>query len=87
MTDGEQVPGELLDGFGAGGGPSAQADDADPSINVCYCKSVTRGEVIHAIRDRALTTVAEVAEHTRASTGCGGCRPDLERLLVEGRPT
>ncbi|MHB8694579.1 MAG: molybdopterin-dependent oxidoreductase [Solirubrobacteraceae bacterium] len=82
LIDGEQVPSELLDTFGASSGPSATVDDLDPSINVCSCQAVTRGAIIHAIRDRNLTTVPEIAEHTRASTGCGGCRPDLERLLA-----
>jgi NAD(P)H-nitrite reductase large subunit len=49
--------------------------------NVCSCQGVTRGEIVHAIRDRALRTVEQVAEHTRASTGCGGCRPDIAALL------
>jgi NAD(P)H-nitrite reductase large subunit len=43
---------------------------------------VTRGEIVHAIRDRGLRTVAQVAEHTRALTGCGGCRPDVAALLA-----
>jgi NAD(P)H-nitrite reductase large subunit len=42
---------------------------------------VARGEIVHAIRDRALETVEQVAEQTRASTGCGGCRPEVEALL------
>jgi NAD(P)H-nitrite reductase large subunit len=50
-------------------------------MNVCSCQGVTRGEIVHAIRDRALDTVEQVAEHTRASTGCGGCRPDIAALL------
>ncbi len=85
LTNRESVPAELLDGFGASSGPSATVDDLDPSTNVCSCQGVTRGEIVHAIRDRKLTTVPEVAEHTRASTGCGGCRPDLERLLALAR--
>lgn len=81
LTDGEPVPADLLNGFGASSRPSATVDDLDPSMNICSCQGVTRGEIVHAIRDRKLTTVPEVAEYTRASTGCGGCRPDLEQLL------
>ena len=86
LAGGEEVPGELLDQFGAASMPSAPLEDADPGINVCSCQSITRGEIIHSIRDRQLTTVAQVAEHTRASTGCGGCRPDVERLLAAVNP-
>ena len=82
LTDSEPVPAELLDTFGTSSGPSATVDDLDPTTNVCSCQAVTRGQIVHAIRDRQLKTVAEIAEHTRASTGCGGCRQDLERLLT-----
>ncbi|MHB8657659.1 MAG: molybdopterin-dependent oxidoreductase [Solirubrobacteraceae bacterium] len=87
LTDGEQVPAELLDRFGAGTEPSPAVDELDPSINVCSCQGVSRGEIIHAIRDRNLTSVSELARHTRASTGCGGCRSDLERLLAQANRT
>jgi NAD(P)H-nitrite reductase large subunit len=80
----QQVPAELLDGFGER--PSTTVDELDPSINVCSCQNVSRGDIVQAIRDRKLTTVSEVAEHTRAATGCGGCRPDLERLIVLALP-
>ena len=68
------APGE---GYG-----SPTVADGDPAANVCSCLGVTRGEILHAIRDRSLRTVAQVAEHTRASTGCGGCRPDVVALLA-----
>ena len=82
LTDSELVPSELLDGFAARAQPTPTLEAADPSINVCSCQGVTRGEIVHAIRDRTLTTVAQVAEHTRAATGCGGCRPAVERILA-----
>jgi ferredoxin-nitrate reductase len=88
LRDDDEVPPALLDGFadapagGYGDGPSA---DADPDLNVCSCQGVTRGEIVHVIRDRALETVEQVAEHTRASTGCGGCRPDIAALLAAVR--
>jgi ferredoxin-nitrate reductase len=76
LRDGDEVPAELL------GGLDAPAPDLGPDdANVCSCQGVTRGEIVHAIRDRALRTVEQVAEHTRASTGCGGCRPDIAALL------
>ena len=81
----EEVPAELLDGF-ADAPPEGYGDesvlDADPEVNVCSCQGVTRGEIVRAIRDRDLRRVDQVAEHTRASTGCGGCRADVEGLLA-----
>jgi ferredoxin-nitrate reductase len=83
LTDHDEVPADLLDGFADAPPPDPGGTDvADPETNVCSCQAVTRGEILHAIRDRGLTTVAQVSEHTRASTGCGGCRPDVEALLA-----
>ena len=82
LTSREPLPTELLDGFAARAQPSSALGQVDASINICSCQGVTRGQIIHAIRDRALTTIEQVAEHTRASTGCGGCRADVERLLA-----
>jgi ferredoxin-nitrate reductase len=80
LRDGGEVPAALL------GGLEAPPTDIGPDdANVCSCQGVTRGEIVHAIRDRALQTVEQVAEHTRASTGCGGCRPDITALLAAVR--
>jgi NAD(P)H-nitrite reductase large subunit len=84
LEEGAEVPAELLDGFAdapAGGYGDASIADGDPAVNVCSCQGVARGEIVHAIRDRGLERVEQVARHTRATTGCGGCRPDVERLL------
>jgi NAD(P)H-nitrite reductase large subunit len=42
---------------------------------------VTAGEIRDAIRARGLTTVAGVANATRASTGCGGCAREVDALV------
>jgi ferredoxin-nitrate reductase len=54
---------------------------ADPHTTVCSCMAVSQGEIVAAIRDRDLQTVEQVAEATRASTGCGGCRGDVAAVL------
>jgi ferredoxin-nitrate reductase len=80
-----EVPDALLDGFAdapAEGYGDPGILDADPAANVCSCQGVTRGEIVHAIRDRGLRTVEQVAEYTRASTGCGGCRPEVSELVA-----
>ena len=82
LADRARVPDSLLED---GAAPEA-GDTADPGTNVCSCQGVTRGEILDAIGSRRLTTVAQVAEHTRASTGCGSCRPDVQALLSVGSP-
>jgi ferredoxin-nitrate reductase len=62
----------------------APAVDAElvPDDVVCSCHQVSAGAVHEAIRARGLTTVAQVASATRASTGCGGCAADVRALLA-----
>ena len=82
LTDHEEVPTELLEVVGVAGARDTSTDGLDQSMNICSCQAVTRGEIVHAIQHRNLTTLSQVAEHTRASTGCGGCRLDVERILA-----
>jgi nitrite reductase (NADH) large subunit len=51
------------------------------SETVCGCLGVTKGEIIGAIHSQGLTTLAQVKDRTRASTGCGSCTGKCESLL------
>lgn len=81
LADGDEVPAELLDGHPYHANSDASAAATDPAMNVCSCQNVSYGEIAHAITDRSLDTIEQVAEHTRASTGCGGCRTDVKAIL------
>jgi len=83
LDDGGEIPAALLDGPPASA--NAEAEHVDPGMNVCSCQGVTHGEIEHAIRDRGLQTVEQVASSTRASTGCGGCRADVTAILARVR--
>ena len=52
---------------------------------VCSCRAVSDRAVRAAIADGA-TTVEEVSARCAAASRCGGCSPELERLLAEFRP-
>jgi len=47
---------------------------------VCHCKGVTDGQIRSAI-DAGARTPVEISAHCRAGTGCGGCLPEVCRLL------
>ena len=81
LRDGDVVSEALLGVGGPEADAAVDAADGDPDEAICSCQAVTRGAIVHAIRDRGLTSVAQVAEHTRASTGCGGCRADVTAIL------
>ena len=45
----------------------------------CYCVPTQR--IVDAIRGQRLGTVDAVRNATKAGSGCGCCRPDVQRLL------
>ncbi len=51
------------------------------SETVCGCMGVTKGSIIHAIHDQGVSTLAQLKERTRASTGCGSCTGLCQQLL------
>jgi ferredoxin-nitrate reductase len=74
---GAPVPDEVL----AGGAEPAQTASGDELV--CSCQAIPRATIEAAIRANALTTVEQVARHTQAGTGCGGCRVRVHGLLAE----
>ncbi|HEV2773493.1 MAG TPA: molybdopterin-dependent oxidoreductase [Thermoleophilaceae bacterium] len=66
-------------------GADGDAEDADdPDAIVCSCNRVTRSELEEAIASSGLESVAEVAEATKATTGCGSCTGEVEELIANG---
>jgi NAD(P)H-nitrite reductase large subunit len=59
----------------------SQADaEADNDQLICFCHTVTRGQIRAAIRAGA-TTIEKIQSDTCASTGCGGCECDVRDIL------
>ncbi|WP_284198522.1 (2Fe-2S)-binding protein, partial [Azospirillum oryzae] len=65
-------------GLLAGRAPGAQADEGRI---VCACFSVGINRLAGAIRDRRLTSVAEIGAALKAGTNCGSCVPELKEVL------
>ena len=51
------------------------------SETICGCIGVTKGDVIHAIHHDGVSTMAQLKDRTRASTGCGSCTHLCQQLL------
>ena len=58
-------------------GVAAWADDAP----ICSCNNVHLADLVGAIAEGKLTTLAQVRAATRATTGCGGCQPTVLQVL------
>jgi nitrite reductase [NAD(P)H] large subunit len=56
------------------------------SKTVCGCHGVTKEAIVQTILDRGLTTLAQLKECTRASTGCGSCTDLCLHLLKAVAP-
>jgi nitrite reductase (NADH) large subunit len=61
----------------------AQIPDSE---TVCGCMGVTKGDIIHAIHEHGITSMAQLKDRTRASTGCGSCGNLCARLLKAVAP-
>ena len=44
------------------------------SYEVCSCKKVTLGEIIHAIKEKGAKTIEDIGNITDAGTACGCCK-------------
>ncbi len=53
-----------------------------PEDPICLCFHVTRRKVINFIRVEKPTRPSQLSECFGAGTGCGWCRPYLERILA-----
>lgn len=63
-----------------GGAASDVATMADDDL-VCGCNGVSKGTIVHAIKENGLTTVDEVGSCTNAGRSCGRCKSLISDLL------
>lgn len=76
LHGGAPVTDELVSGTA-----SPPSGPCDPTDLVCSCNAVSADAIRHAVAAGA-DSVVSVARATRATTGCGSCRGDVERLLA-----
>jgi len=66
---GSKSPADLFLGSSASG----DADDLADDDIVCLCQSVTKKQIVDAVKDQDCATIADVKRCTTAGAGCGGC--------------
>lgn len=54
--------------------------EREPETTICFCNNVSLGKLLEAIRNGA-DTLEKIKDVTRASTGCGGCEPEVIEIL------
>ena len=55
-------------------------DRIPDTAQICDCNAVTKAEIVEAVLGGARTLQA-VSDRTRACTGCGSCRPQVQAIL------
>lgn len=48
---------------------------------ICGCNGISKGQIVKAVHEKGLTTVAEVTKHTKAGGSCGKCKGQIADLL------
>lgn len=77
-------PEELILGSRSEGGSSfGSAMDLPDTAQICSCENVSKGQICNAISSETCQNFTEVAQLTKASTSCGGCKPMVTELVNE----
>ncbi|WP_437671598.1 nitrite reductase large subunit NirB [Sorangium sp. So ce131] len=69
----------LFPGAGGGAGEPSMADLPDEA-QVCNCNGVSKGQIAAAARG-GCRTLRQACLATRAGTGCGACKPQVQAVL------
>tara|TARA_R110002051_G_scaffold105833_4_gene178919 strand:+ start:16341 stop:18854 length:2514 start_codon:yes stop_codon:yes gene_type:complete len=66
-----------------GGASFGSVMDLPDGAVICSCEAVTKGQVCCSVKDEGNETVKAIAKATKATTGCGGCKPMVTDLINE----
>ena len=69
------------------GSAFGSAMDLPDDAVICSCEAVTKGDVCCSVLDDGNETMKDVAKATKATTGCGGCKPMVADLIKESLKT
>lgn len=74
---------QLILPAGDGAASFGSVIDLPDTAVVCSCEAVTKAQVCCAVKDNGKETVKDIAKTTKATTGCGGCKPMVTDLINE----
>lgn len=73
----------IIGGRGEGGSSFGSAMDLPDTAQVCSCESVTKGAICCSITEGGAENLGDVIKATKATSGCGGCKPMVVDLVNE----
>ncbi|MFZ1787481.1 MAG: nitrite reductase large subunit NirB [Saprospiraceae bacterium] len=74
-------PEDLILGSRNGVGSLNDVSALPDSAVICSCENVNKGKICCGITDEGLDTYKAISKHTKAGTGCGGCKPMVQNIL------
>jgi nitrite reductase (NADH) large subunit len=74
-------PEDLILGSRGGESMAMGANDLPDSAVICSCENVTKGAICCSITEGTCETFSDVTKLTKATTGCGGCKPMVVDLV------
>ncbi len=72
--------------LGSRGGESSAIGsvlDFPDTAQICSCESISKGAICESITEGTCNSVGDVIKCTKATTGCGGCKPMVVDLVKE----
>ncbi len=76
-------PAELILPASEGGKSFGSVLDLPDTAQVCSCESVSKGDICCSITDGESQNFGDIVAKTKATTGCGGCKPMVSDLVNE----
>ncbi|MCC9066073.1 nitrite reductase large subunit NirB [Flavobacterium piscisymbiosum] len=55
--------------------------DLPDTAVICSCENVTKGAICCSLLDETCSNFSDVVKHTKATSGCGGCKPMVSDLV------
>ena len=71
----------ILGSRGGEGSTLGSASDLPDTAVICSCENVTKGALCCSLIDGTASTFGDVVKLTKATTGCGGCKPMVVDLV------
>jgi nitrite reductase (NADH) large subunit len=76
-------PSQLILPASEGGSSFGSVLDLPDTAQVCSCESVSKGDICCSITEGDCNTFGDVVTKTKATSGCGGCKPMVTDLVNE----
>ena len=71
----------ILGSRGGEGSTLGSASDLPDTAVICSCENVTKGAICCSILDGTANSFGDVVKLTKATSGCGGCKPMVADLV------